>query len=117
MQEKPLHGLHWFDPFGSVKFEDLCSVPPVAWNDSAQRYLFWDQEPLHKSTVDRTLQQFKQTFNGTHHLITSEQNSEYVDYAVDTYNFIPHYYFFHGWACTAVHIKKPPLGGGVMESV
>lgn len=98
VQGRYMHGLHWFDPFGSVKFEDLCSVPPVPWDDSSVRYLFWDQEPLHRDTVDHTLKQFKEMYNGTHHIITSEKNSEMVDYVSNTYGFIPHYYFFHGWA-------------------
>ena len=98
MQEKPLHGLHWFDPFGSVRFEDLCSKPPVPWSDQSVRYLFWDQEPLHQSTVDQTLSEFKDMYNGTHHIITSERNSDMVEYVARTYGFIPHYYFFHGWA-------------------
>jgi len=98
VQDRPCHGLHWFDPFGSVKFENLQSTPPVPWNDGAVRYLFWDQEPLHRHTVDHTLGQFKKMYNGKHHLITSEYCSEMVDYVVSTYDFVPHYYFFHGWA-------------------
>lgn len=98
LQVRPLHGLHWFDPFGSVKFEDLCSVPPVPWDEGSVRYLFWDQEPLHRATVDTTLPRFKAMYNGRHHIITSEYNSAAVDYVVDTYGFEPHYYFFHGWA-------------------
>lgn len=98
LQDRPLHGLHWFDPFGSVKFEDLRSTPPVPWNDQAIRYLFWDQEPLHTHTLDETLPAFKKMYNGTHHIITSEYNSEILEYLVNTYDFIPHYYFFHGWA-------------------
>ena len=98
LQERPFHGLHWFDPFGSVKFEHLCSVPPVPWDDRAVRYLFWDQEPLHPETVDLTLAEFKKMYNGQHHLITSECNSEFVERACNTYGFTPHYYFFHGWA-------------------
>ena len=98
MQAKPLRGLHWFDPFGSVSFEDLHSVPAVPWNDRAERYLFWDQEPLHVATTDRTIQQFKQMYNGRHHIITSEYDSEYVDRVASTYNMQPHYYFYHGWA-------------------
>ena len=98
MQERPFHGLHWFDPFGSVKFEHLCSVPPVPWDDRAVRYLFWDQEPLYPETVDLTLAEFKKMYNGQHHLITSERDSEFVERACDTYGFTPHYYFFHGWA-------------------
>ena len=98
MQAKSLHGAHWFDPFGSVKFEDLCCVPPVPWNSQAVRYLFWDQEPLHKQTIDRTLSQFSKMYNGKFHIITSEYNSEMVEYVKNTYEFQPHYYFFHGWA-------------------
>jgi hypothetical protein len=99
LQERPLHGLHWFDPFGSVKFEHLCSIPPVPWDDRAVRYLFWDQEPLYPETVNSTLAEFKKMYNGQHHLITSEYNSEFVERACDTYGFTPHYYFYHGWAC------------------
>jgi hypothetical protein len=98
VQEQSLHGIHYFDPFGSVKFKDLCSMPPVPWNDQAVRYLFWDQEPLHKDTVDDTLPQFIDMYNGEHHIITSEHNSEFVDYVVNTYGLCSHYYFFHGWA-------------------
>jgi hypothetical protein len=98
VENKTLHGLHWFDPFGSVAFGDLVSVPPVEWNDQSVRYLFWDQEPLYVETVDSTLTQFKKMYNGTHHIITSEKDSEFVDCVVKNYNLIPHYYFFHGWA-------------------
>ena len=98
MQAKSLHGAHWFDPFGSVKFEDLCSVPTVPWNSQAVRYLFWDQEPLHKQTIDQTLSQFSKMYNGKFHIITSEYNSKMVEYVKNTYEFQSHYYFFHGWA-------------------
>lgn len=99
MQERANHGLHWFDPFGSVKFEDLCNVPPVGNIPEAVRYLFLDQEPVHTALVDQTLQQFVQMFpQGSRHIITSERNSEYVDRIQNTYGFQPHYYFFHGWA-------------------
>ena len=91
--------MHWFDPFGSVKFEDLCNVPPVNNDNHAVRYLFWDQEPLHKETVDRALGQFVSMFpKGQRHIVTSEKDSSMVDYVCSTYGVIPHYYFFHGWA-------------------
>ena len=99
MQDQPNHGLHWFDPFGSVQFEDLCNVPPVDDCPDAVRYLFWDQEPLHCKLIDNTLGKFVQMFNqGQRHIITSEYASENVEYVQNTYGFIPHYYFFHGWA-------------------
>ena len=99
MQEKLVTGLHWFDPFGSVKFEDLCNVPPIPNIPDAVRYLFWDQEPLHQELVDETLGKFVQMFpQGQRHIITSEQDSEMVSYIENTYGFQSHYYFFHGWA-------------------
>ena len=99
VQEKSCHGTHWFDPFGSVKFTDLCNVPPVANNSQAVRYLFWDQEPLHYELVDQTLGSFVSMFNqGQRHIVTSEYSSENVEYVHNTYGFVPHYYFFHGWA-------------------
>jgi hypothetical protein len=98
VQAKSLHGIHWFDPFGSIKFEDLCSKPAVPWDTRAVRYLFWDQEPLHKQSVDQTLSQFTKMYNGKFHIITSEYSSANVDYVQHTYGFQPHYYFFHGWA-------------------
>ena len=99
IQERPNHGLHWFDPFGSVRFEDLCNVPPVDNDNRAVRYLFIDQEPVHTDQVDQTVKQFVEMFySGQRHLITSEYDSEYVDHIVNTYNFQAHYYWFHGWA-------------------
>jgi hypothetical protein len=35
---------------------------------------------------------------GQRHIITSEYDSENVDYITKSYGFVPHYYFFHGWA-------------------
>ena len=98
VQRKSFHGIHWFDPFGSVAFENMCSAPPVPWDDRAVRYLFWDQEPLHKDLIDSTLTRYCDTFNGQLNLVTSELNSEFVDYACNTYGLRSHYYFYHGWA-------------------
>ena len=98
MQGKKRRGIHWFDPFGSVKFSDLCSDPLVPWDDKAVRFLFWDQEPLHKTLLDTTLKEFCNMYNGALNLVVSEKNSEFVEYACKTYGFTSHYYFFHGWA-------------------
>jgi hypothetical protein len=99
VQAKTAHGAHWFDPFGSVRFEDLCNVPPVNDIDNSVRYLFWDQEPLYQNLVDQTLSKFVDMFSqGQRHIVTSEYNSANVDYVQHTYGFQPHYYFFHGWA-------------------
>jgi hypothetical protein len=48
--------------------------------------------------VDKTLTAFKTMYNGQHHIVTSEYNSNNADYVQNTYGFVPHYYFFHGWA-------------------
>lgn len=109
MQQKTFSSAHWFDPFGSVKFSDLICAPavsaadptdPLKPNYSVRRYVFWDQEPLHRETVDQTLTAYRNlyTYYGHHHLITSEQDSDFVTYACDTYGFRSYYYFFHGWA-------------------
>lgn len=97
VQARDHRTIHWFDPFGSVKIEDLRSLPALKL--SYHRYIFWDQEPLHRELIDNTLKQFVQDFYyGERHIVTSEYNSEHVKYACDTYGCIPHYYFFHGWA-------------------
>ena len=98
VQAKPLRDMHWFDPFGSVKFEDIVSLPKVPWDDRATRFVFWDQEPLHPETTTATLGAFTKMYNGQHHLITSERDSLAVRDACATYGFQSHYYFFHGWA-------------------
>ncbi len=108
VQEKSHHGLHWFHPFGSVKFDDLCNVPEVSGADPADptkpnpyavRYLFWDQEPLHEETINKTIPEFSKIYDPCKKiLITSEKNSELVRRICDMYDFKQSYYFFHGWA-------------------
>ena len=95
VQERPNHGLHWFDPFGSVKFEDLKNLPPI---NTGHRYLFWDQEPIHEDLFATFADQYVRVYHGTTQLITSEFQSEFVERVCDTYGFNRHYYFFHGWA-------------------
>ena len=105
VQARPLQDMHWFDPFGSVKFDDIMSLPKVGWSaenpmqdPKAKHFLFWDQEPLHPDTVNDTLPAFCKLYFGQRHLITSERDSLAVRDACATYGFQPHYYFFHGWA-------------------
>ncbi len=108
VKQHDYHSIHWFDPFGSVDFNNLCSVPsissalpddPNSPNNDVVRYLFWDQEPLHLETANDTLSKFVNIFNtGTRHLVTSEHHSEFVEQICDMYDFESHYYFFHAWA-------------------
>jgi hypothetical protein len=98
VQARPNHGLHWFDPFGSVQFEDLKNLPAVNAGDQTQRYLFWDQEPVHEDLFAEFADQYVQVYRGQTRLITSEYQSEFVERVCNTYGFSSHYYFFHGWA-------------------
>lgn len=88
-------GCHWFDPFGTTAFENICSVPPV---NPGKRFVFWDQEPLHQDRVKKFFDQFIPTYKGNITVIHSEHNSEDVKWLCDTYNVNQSYYFFNGWA-------------------
>lgn len=90
-------GLHWFDPFGTTEFKNICNVPPIH-GIAQRRIIFYDQEPLHKDRVTSFLDQFCNEYIGKKTFITSEKNSENVKWACDTYDLQPEYYFFHGWA-------------------
>ena len=108
VKEFPFHSIHWFHPFGSTNFDDICSQPvvssalpndPLKPNHACRRFLFWDQEPLHVEAVDNTLLKFRSIFKtGKRYLITSEKDSANVEYACNSYGFESLYYFFHGWA-------------------
>ena len=98
LQQRPLHGLHWFDPFGSVRYQDLCNMPTIEDNPQAVRYVFWDQEPVRKELFACFADQYTAVYNVPTTLITSETDSDNVVWACDTYNFKSAYYFFHGWA-------------------
>lgn len=97
MQHRPRVGLHWFDPFGSTAFSDICNVPRVD-NIAEKRLVFWDQEPLHQERVKDFFDQYTKQYWGPSTIVTSEYNSEAVDWACDTYGLDQSYYFFHAWA-------------------
>jgi hypothetical protein len=111
LQDPATTSIHWFDPFGSTKFQDLCNLP-VIWSfpyfgpekqleqwDPNHRILFWDQEPLHRDFAQECFDRFFKTFYSKKFtLVTSERDSEDACWAQDTYGFQPGYYFFHGWA-------------------
>ena len=98
VQHRPGIGLHWFDPFGSVKFGDICNVPPVG-GQAELRVIFWDQEPANKDNLKLFFDQFVKDYKSDRMLIiTSEQHSKDVTWVCDTYGISADYYFFHGWA-------------------
>jgi hypothetical protein len=90
-------GLHWFDPFGSTAFTDICNVPAV--NGVAEkRLVFWDQEPLHQENIKSFFDRFVLQYQGPCTIVTSEFESDSVRRTCDTYGLDHSYYFFHAWA-------------------
>ena len=105
MQSRPNCGLHWFEPFGTTAFENICDQPPVDYFTAQQRIFFWDQEPVHRDRFSSVFDQFIDKFKKPDYdtgveltLVTSERDSSEVEWACDTYNLKSAYYFFHGWA-------------------
>ena len=98
VQHRPGIGLHWFDPFGSVKLEDICNVPPID-GKAKLRVIFWDQEPAYKQSLESFFDKFAQIYSSDRILLViSEIDSQDVSWACDTYKITADYYFFHGWA-------------------
>ncbi len=98
MQHRRGIGLHWFDPFGSVEFRDICNIPPVDGR-AKLRVIFWDQEPANKNTLKLFFDQFVEVYKSDRILIiTSEHCSKDVNWVCNTYRISADYYFFHGWA-------------------
>jgi hypothetical protein len=95
MQDK-MATVHWFEPFGTSEFENICSCPLI--NEPATRILCWDQEPVRLDRAMPVVKQFQQKFQDPIVLVTSEFNSSNVLEICDTYSIKSSYYFFHGWA-------------------
>ena len=99
VQDQKDKGLHWFDPFGSTDFNDICDFPPI---NKGKRWVFWDQEVVYQNTAKKFFDQFIPAYNKNGFsditIVTSEYNSEDVQWLWDTYNLSSAYYFFHGWA-------------------
>jgi len=109
VQDQTDKGLHWFDPFGSTNFDNICSFPRTT---DGNRLVFWDQEPLYRDSLALFFDKFILNYTKFYRektntyvtksdvtIITSEHNSEDVQWVCDTYNLkSAYYYFFHGWA-------------------
>jgi len=97
IQSKSNQCAHFFDPFGTTDFENLCQVPYT--ENTEKNFLFWDQEPLHLDVHCKTIEKFSEVFKSNHTvLVTSEHNSEAVKSLCKRFGFSEAYYFFHGWA-------------------
>lgn len=98
LQDQTATGLHWFEPFGTTEFINICNLPKID-GTANHRIIFWDQEPLHRDRVKIFFDQFKSIYSAnTFTIVTSEYCSEDVQWACDTYGLRSSYYFFHGWA-------------------
>jgi len=125
-QHHPGVRLWWCKPFGRTDPDSLVNYGSDDTYEHNYT-LLWDQEPIDLSIHQRTfesvvalnqdLQDKCNTRNkinqvivnaGYHRplvtdykigaIITSEQNSEYVQQVCDQFGWQHHYYFFHGWA-------------------
>jgi len=94
------------DPFGR---SDPDSVVNYGTDTGPEHnYIFiYDQEPIHLNIHMPTFEEVRHKRNPDLHatatgnigyLLTSEQNSENVEYVCNKYGWKPLYYFFHGWA-------------------
>ena len=90
-------GLHWFDPFGTTDFKNICNIPPID-GLADHRYVFWDQEVIYKHSITQFLEQYLDVYKGPTTLVHSEHSSVDVAWVKNTYSLTDAYYFFHGWA-------------------
>ena len=93
--------IHWFEPFGTTAFENICSMPDIT--EPATRILFWDQEPLHRDRVANVLPRFRECYGDDRGpdeviIVHSERDSENIDWIENNYGVKSQYYFFHAWA-------------------
>lgn len=96
MRHRPRIALHWFHPFGSVNFQDICNFPPVH-GIADLRIIFWDQEPVYKDNAKEFFDKFVEVYKGPKVLVASERGSD-IDWVCNTYGLTSSHYFFHGWA-------------------
>jgi hypothetical protein len=111
----PGHRIQFCDPFGR---SDPDSILNYGWDD-IQEYnytFFFDQEPINLNIHADTFDKIKTVHNIDIHnnsniwpefksykkqvgkIVTSERNSDSVDYICKKYSWRSYYYFFHGWA-------------------
>jgi hypothetical protein len=111
----PGHRIQFCDPFGR---SDPDSILNYGWDDIQEfNYtLFFDQEPIHLNIHTATFDQVKNHHNRDIHynvdnftefkrykqqvgsIVTSERDSDAVDFLCKKYGWEAYYYFFHGWA-------------------
>ena len=98
----PDTAIFYCDPFGRSDPESILCRGLERASDEKNSIFFFDQEPVQLSIHLPTFLSFNSR-NTTKlpenkFLVTSETNSDNVDYICKAYGLQPFYYFFHGWA-------------------
>jgi len=106
--------LWWCEPFGRTDPDSLINYGDN--NIREHNYtLLWDQEPIHLnmhlSTFDVVIEKNKDLYNYINScrrrnkpyksigsIITSEHDSDTIEFICKKYEWKSYYYFFHGWA-------------------
>jgi hypothetical protein len=125
-QHHPGVRLWWCEPFGRTDPDSLVNYGSDDMREHNYT-LLWDQEPIHLNmhlpTFESVVEQNKDIHalcnnrnktnklavdasytlplkidHGVGSIITSERDSDTVEYVCNKYNWKSYYYFFHGWA-------------------
>ena len=112
-KNRPGHRIQFCDPFGR---SDPDSVLSYGWDDVLEHNytFFFDQEPIHLNIHAATFDKVKNILNDdlpwrirsankpvpdqSGSIVTSERDSDNVDFICNKYGWKAYYYFFHGWA-------------------
>ena len=98
----PTTSIFYCDPFGRSDSESILCRGLERANDEENAIFFFDQEPVQLSIHLPTFLSFNlrnmHKSEKNKFLVTSETNSDNVDYICKVYGLRPFYYFFHGWA-------------------
>ena len=112
-QNRPGHRVMFCDPFGR---SDPDSILSYGWDDRPEHNytFFFDQEPIHLNIHMATFDKVRHDLNSDlpsqisstgrfvpHQIgsiVTSERDSDNVDFVCSKYKWKSYYYFFHGWA-------------------
>jgi len=101
----PTTSIFYCDPFGRSDPESILCRGLENSTDENNAIFFFDQEPVQLSIHLPTFQSFSlrnvkpaRLKQKNKFLVSSETNSDNIDYICKVHNMQPFYYFFHGWA-------------------
>jgi hypothetical protein len=98
----PTTSIFYCDPFGRSDPDSILCRGLENAADEQNAIFFFDQEPVQLSIHLPTFQSFnsRNVYKSEKNkfLVTSETNSDNLDYICKAYGLQPFYYFFHGWA-------------------